>query len=273
MTTVAQRTTDPYSALEFVELSHEWGHGVPSMPGTPDVVMYRSVKHAQHGVMATRLKMGMHTGTHMNAPIHLVQRGIDMANVPLDRFFGNGVILSIPKARWELIEPVEFEAASPAIQSGDFVVVVTGWHHRYSDSLKYFGESPGLSEAAADWLVAKGISVFAIDTPQVDHPLATSLGAHRGGPIMNRLPAHFQQETGLEPATTHSNWNGAHKKLLAAGIPTIEQVGGDVDSVLGQRATFHAAPWKGRSLDACPVRFVAIFDPAGESRIEPGSNS
>jgi len=150
---------------------------------------------------------------------------------------------------------------------------VTGWHRRYSDSLEYFGEAPGLSEAAADWLVGKGIKVFAIDTPQVDHPLATSLGPHRGGPIMNRLPTHYQRETGRVAEDMHPNWNGAHKKLLGAGIPTIEQVGGDIDSVLGLRATFHAAAWKGRSLDACPIRFVAIFDPSGQCRIEAGTNS
>ena len=180
-------TRDPYTGLQFVELSHLWGHNSPSMPGSPDVVMYRSVKHAQHGVMATRLRMGMHQGTHMNAPLHLVQRGTGMGDLPLDRFFGNGVVLGIPKQKWELIEPADLEKASPAIQPGDFVIVVTGWHHRYSDSLEYFGDAPGLSKEGAEWLVAKGIKVFAIDTPQVDHPLATSLAGHRGGPLMNRL--------------------------------------------------------------------------------------
>ncbi len=26
--------TDPQTGLQFFELSHEWGHGVPSMPGS-----------------------------------------------------------------------------------------------------------------------------------------------------------------------------------------------------------------------------------------------
>jgi len=34
--------TDPYSGLQMVELSHVWGHGVPSMPGQDDVKMSRS---------------------------------------------------------------------------------------------------------------------------------------------------------------------------------------------------------------------------------------
>jgi kynurenine formamidase len=261
---------DPYSGLKFVELSHVWGFGAPSMPGQPDVLMHRSVKHAQHGVMTHRMRMVMHTGTHMNAPRHLVQRGQDMSEVPLDRFFGNGVVLAIPKGKWELVTAADLQAAQPAIQPGDFVVVVTGWHQRYSDSLEYFGESPGLSKEAAQWLVERGIKLFAIDTPQVDHPLATSLAEHRGGPQMNRLAKNYRAQTGRDPKADHPEWNIAHKTLLAAGIPTIEQVGGDVSAVTGRRATFHAAPWRGKALDACPVRFVAITDPSGQARVEPG---
>lgn len=266
-------TTDPYSGLQMVELSHVWGHGAPSMPGDDDVIMFRSVKHAQHGVMAQRLKMVMHSGTHMNSPMHLVQRGASTADIPLDRLFGNGVILDIPKKRWELVTPDDLESAEPKIKPGDTVVIVTGWHHKYSDSLEYFGDSPGLSGGGAEWLVKKECRVVAMDTPQIDHPLATSLGPHRGGPLMNRLVAKYQDETGLDPKKEHPEWNIAHKTLLAAGIPTIEQVGGDVDSMLGKRATLAATPWNWKHGDACQVRFIAMVDPGGNCRIEPGKGN
>ena len=71
-------TRDPYSVLQLVELSHEWGHGVPSYPGQADVKMFRAVKHAQHGVLAWKINTSMHTGTHLNAPIHLIQKGADV---------------------------------------------------------------------------------------------------------------------------------------------------------------------------------------------------
>ena len=105
-----------------------------------------------------------------------------------------------------------------------------------------------------------------------DHPLATSLGPHRGGPTMKRLALEYQQATGLDPKKEHGEWNIAHKTLLRAGIPTIEQVGGDVELLLGKRATFVATPWKLRNGDACPVRFVAMIDPTGQSRIGSGNN-
>ena len=258
------------SGLVFHEMSHEWGHGAPSMPGFDDVVMYRSVKHAQHGVMAHRMRMVMHTGTHLNAPIHLIQKGIGVGDIPMEHLFGNGVIVGIPKQRWELITPADLESAGSAIEEGDLLVIVTGWHHQYSDSLEYFGDSPGLSIEAAQWLVDKGVALVAMDTPQIDHPLATSLGPHRGGPLMNRLIAKYEEGTGLDAKKEHPVWNGAHKVLLGAGIPTIENVGGDVDDMLGKRALLHALPWYSKAGDACPVRLVAMTDPDGAYRIEAG---
>lgn len=162
--------SDPYSGLQFVELSHEWDHGVPSYPGQADVKMHRAVKHAQHGVLAWRITTIMHTGTHMNAPIHLIQKGADLASIPVDRFFGNGVIIDLPKKNHEVITAADLESATPAVEEGDFVVIVTGWHHKYSDGLEYYGEAPGLGKDAAEWLVSKNVKMVAVDTPQQTIP-------------------------------------------------------------------------------------------------------
>ena len=63
--------TDPRTGLQLLELSHVWGLGAPSYPGQEDVKMVRSVKHAQHGVLAWKTSTSLHTGTYMLAPIHL----------------------------------------------------------------------------------------------------------------------------------------------------------------------------------------------------------
>lgn len=264
--------TDPHSGLQLLELSHVWGHGVPSYPGQADVKMHRAVKHAEHGVLAWKCNTVLHTGTHLNAPIHLIQRGADLSQIPVERFFGNGVVLDIPKGRYEVITAADLAATGSAVRQGDVVVIVTGWHHRYADGLEYFGESPGLSGDAAQWLVDKQCRMVAIDTQQVDHPLATSLGPHRGGPKMRRLAEHYRAATGKDPQAEHGEWNVAHRTLLAAGIPTIEQVGGDVDLLLGRRATFVATPWRLQKGDACPVRFVAMIDPSGTCRLDAGQS-
>jgi kynurenine formamidase len=263
--------TEPETGLVFYELSHEWGHGVPTLPGFEDVKLYRSSTHAKNGVMATRIRMVMHSGTHVNAPLHLIQRGAGVGDIALDRFFGSGVVLSIAKQQWELVSVADLEGAKPIVENEDIVVIVTGWHRRYSDSIEYFGNSPGLSKEAAEWLVARGVKLVAIDTPQVDHPLATSLGLQRNGPQMRRLSKAYHSATGRDPKTDFPAWNPAHRVLLTAGIPTIENVGGEIDALVGKRCTFQAYPWNWPEGDACVIRFVAILDPAGAYRLEPGT--
>jgi kynurenine formamidase len=263
---------DPVTGLEFVELSHEWGTHTPFYPGYPDIQIRRVVSHASHGVMSQRIVTVMHHGTHVNAPIHLVQGGAGVGALGIDRFFGSGVVLEIEKGEWELVEPADLEAAGIEVFRGDIVIVNTGWHSRYADSQEYFGEGPGLSKAAADWLIERGVKLVGVDTASVDHPMATSLGRHRGGPIVKALPERYEERRGRRPEDDFPDWNPAHRALLEAGIPTIENVGGDLDHVSGKRCTFQAVPLFWPAGDACIVRLVAILDPSAGYRLEPGDD-
>jgi len=263
-------TVDPRSGLEFIELSHEWGHGIPVWPGDVDVRIERTAHHARFGVMSQRITANMHNGTHLNAPLHLIQRGADIAALPIDLFFRNGVVLDIPKGRWELVTEADLAAQADKVKAGDIVLIRTGWHTRHAESQEWFGLAPGMSKGAAEWLIGRKVSVVGMDTAAIDHPLATSLGLHRGGPQMKRLPGLYQSETGRDPRTDFPEWNPAHRALLAAGIPTIEGVGGDVAKVAGKRVTIHALPWRWGSGDACGIRLMAILDRTGAARIEQG---
>jgi len=261
---------DPQTGLELYELSHPWGHGAPAYPGFPDVRIERPVTHARHGVMTQRIHTVMHTGTHVNAPIHLVQQAAGIGTLPLGLFFGNGVVLDIPKEQWELVTVADLESATPAVAAGDIVLIVTGWHRRYSDSQEYFALGPGLAPEAAMWLRDAGAKLVGVDTAYVDHPLATNLANHRGGPLAPYLVPRYESETGRVAAEDFPKLNPAHRTLLEAKIPTIENVGGDIDLLLGKRVTIHSFPWRWPEGDACPVRLIALRDESGDYRIETG---
>jgi kynurenine formamidase len=263
--------TDLDTGLIFVDLSHPWGTHTPVFPGYPDIRIHRSVTHASHGVMSQHIRTVMHNGTHVNAPIHLIQRGAGVGDLELERFFGSGVVLPIAKERWGLVTAEDLESASPEVFADDIVIVHTGWNRKYSDSQEYFGEGPGLSAEAAEWLIARGVKLVGIDTATVDHPMATSLGRHRNGPIVRGLPECYEAGTGRRPEDDFPDWNPAHKALLAAGIPTIENVGGGIAQVSGQRCTFQGFPWGWAKGDACVVRLTAIFDPTGNYRLGAGA--
>jgi kynurenine formamidase len=265
----ATGVVEPGTGLTFVELSHEWGHHTPVFPGFDDIRIHRAVTHAAHGVMSQHIVTVMHNGTHVNAPIHMVQRAQGVGELPLDRFFGSGVVVAVPKEEWEVVGPEDLEDAD--INPGDIVILNTGWHRFYSDSQRYFGHAPGLSREAAELLADRGAKLVGVDTATVDHPLATSLGPHRGGPLIRQLPGRYEERTGRKALEDFPDWNPAHRLLLGRGIPTIENVGGDLDAVTGKRCTFHAYPWHWPEGDACVIRLVAIFDPSGEYRLAAGN--
>jgi kynurenine formamidase len=264
---------DPENGLELYELSHPWGMYTPIFPGYEDIKLERITYHAKHGVMTHKIVTIFHTSTHVNAPIHLLPEAPAVGHLPLDRFFGTGVVAAIPKGKWELVEPEDLERVEHGILADDIVIINTGWHRRYSDSQDYFGHGPGLSERAAEWLVRKRVKLVGVDTGTVDHPLATSIGPHRNGPQIKYLLPEYRQATGRDAIQDFPKWNPAHRALLAAGIPTVENVGGDLDEVSGKRCTFQGFPWRWYEGDACVVRLVAMLDRSGELRLEPGTSS
>jgi kynurenine formamidase len=155
---------DPVSGLKFYELSHRWGYNSPTFPGYEDVRIERITYHAKHGVMTQKINAIMHVSTHVNAPIHLIPGGKGVGEIGMDAFFGSGVILGIPKKKWELITASDLEKATPAIEEDDIVIINTQWHHRYADSQEYFGHAPGLSKEAAEWLVRKKVKLVGVDS-------------------------------------------------------------------------------------------------------------
>ena len=100
--------------------------------------------------------------------------------------------------------------------------------------------------------------------------MATSLGPHRNGPQIKYIIPEYKEGKDANPLKDHPEWNAAHVALLKAGIPTIENVGGDIDDVTGKRVTFQGFPWKWLEGDACVIRLVALLDPNGNVRLEPG---
>jgi kynurenine formamidase len=262
---------DPVTGLELYELSHRWGMYTPIFPGYEEIKLERITHHAKQGVMTHKITTIFHTSTHLNAPIHLVPGAPAVGDLELQKFFGTGVIVSIPKRKWGLIEPSDLERVKPQIKAGDIVLINTTWHRKYSDSKEYFGYAPGLSKHAAEWLVKKRVKLVGIDTACVDHPLATSLGPHRNGPQIKYLLPEYKEATGREAIKDFPEWNAAHRTLLEAGIPTIENVGGDLDALSGKRCTFQGFPWKWHEGDACVIRLVAMLDPKGTCRLERGA--
>jgi kynurenine formamidase len=258
------------TGLQFYDLSHPWGHNAPLWPYFPDVKIERFHYHAKSGVLSQQITTFMHCTTHTDAPAHVIEGAPFIDEVPLESYFGTGVVVSIPKGKWEVITAADLENARPEIQPGDIVIVNTGWHSHYGDTRKYFVESPGTYDEAGAWLVEKGVKGFGIDCQALDHPLGTAIGPQPNGPLIPEVLDEYRELTGREVSEDFPLWEPCHRHLLGNGIVGFENVGGEIDEVTGKRVTFAAFPWRWEKGDGCIVRLVAILDPTGEYRIETG---
>ena len=248
---------------KIVDLSQPFGRS--ATPIWPRAGLMNDVKietvafpEASRGRYTTLLTMRMHTATHMDAEIHVTPGGWAIDELPLTNCYGTGVVVDMRyKKKWEVITPEDLENAKPKIEPGDFVVINTGWHHYWrKNNYIYFNHYPGLYKEGAEWLVEKKVKVVAQTAGATDiclahYPLAKS---------MPWLHEEYMKETGKDADVEFPINEPAHRILYGAGIPGIENAGGDVDEVTGMRCTLAAFPLRYEGGDGSLVRLVAIVE-------------
>ncbi|NVO13081.1 MAG: cyclase family protein [Rhodoplanes sp.] len=259
------------NGLRYYELSNVYGHGVPQWPSAANLNVRVHKFHANDGIFVQQIESIMHRSTHMDAQLHVTENGKSLTGYDTWRFFGTGVVVSIPKGKWEVITPDDLEKANPKIQRGDILIINTGSHHKLGDNDDYFAYSPGLYKEAAEWIVERGVKMLGIDVQALDHPLGTKLADHGLGPSHPHLDGEYKALTGRHILEDFPHWEPAHKIMMGAGIPGIENIGGDVDLVTGKRCTIMAFPWRWHTGEGCVVRVVAVLDPEQKFRIPTGA--
>ena len=103
------KSVDRDTGLQFFDLSHPWGHDAPLWPYFPDVKIERFHYHAKSGVLSQQITTFMHCTTHTDAPAHVIEGTPFIDELPLASYFGTGVVVSIPKGKWEVITAEDLE--------------------------------------------------------------------------------------------------------------------------------------------------------------------
>jgi len=249
--------------VEVYDLSQPFGPGVPLWPYFEDIKIERIHYHAKSRVLSQVLTHTMHVSTHADSPVHVEEGFPSTEQIPIERYIGKGVVVSIPKGKWEVITAEDLEKAEPPIEKGDIVIVNTGWHRYWGDTVKYFCYAPGFYIEAGEWFVKKGVKAVGTDTQALDHPLATREAWCQGeGDERNRvlpwLADEYKKETGRDVREDFPLWEPCHRLLLTHGIMGWENVGGDVDKVTGKRCTIIGLPIRWVGGDGSIVRLIAI---------------
>ncbi len=108
-------------------------------------------------VYETRLDMNMHTGTHLDSPLHILQDGKNLDSIDLERVVRPCKVLDLKDAEDKITEA---HLVQKNIQSGDFILLKT--KNSFLDILE--GEFIYLDKTGAEYLKDKGISGVGIDS-------------------------------------------------------------------------------------------------------------
>ena len=140
--------------MRFIDLSHPIRENMPLYPGTPPVRIEQLRRIDTDGYREKRITFTTHTGTHVDAPAHILENGKTLDQLPLSLFYGKGIVLDVRAFKGQSI-PAEFLQRQNSWQSAEYVLFFTGFSARWG-SEAYFKDFPVLSLAAADLLINEG---------------------------------------------------------------------------------------------------------------------
>ena len=199
---------------------------MPVYPGDPSPSFESFATLRNNGVNLTRITMGSHTGTHIDAPRHYIESGISIDQIPATKLIGEAYVADLTKipigggiSRQNLLE-LKTNIAPDLI-----LVCYTGCSEHWTDQ-SIWKNYTFLTQDAADYLVSKKVRAVGIDFLSVEKFNAP------------------------QPVT--------HKSLLGHGIFIIESLSKSLKQFAGQKILMVCMPIKVEGGDGAPARVMAI---------------
>jgi kynurenine formamidase len=151
--------------MNLIDISHLLDEKTPVYPGDYETQLILSKTLARDKHNAFQLHTALHTGTHIDIPIHLVEDTRLVKDFSIENFIGRGVLLDVRGEETILMK----QEYSDLVQEDDIVLLYTGFDRFYHEA-KYFTEHPAVSEELADFLLEKNIKMLGMDMPAPDYP-------------------------------------------------------------------------------------------------------
>ncbi|MGQ9455700.1 MAG: cyclase family protein [Armatimonadota bacterium] len=215
----------------IIDLTHPIFDQMPVFPGDPEVSFQITRYLTEGNYQVSRVTMGSHTGTHIDAPLHYLINQNPVDAIPLDQLIGWAEILVLPaKGKGSEIGVHDLEPFSNRIVKGARILIRTGWSKLFG-TREFFNNFPGITIDAAKWLASRKIALLGIEQPST-HPI-------------------HHVET--------------HRILLAGHINLIESLA-NLESLTRDRVYLVILPMKLAGTDGAPVRAIAIEETPEENQ-------
>lgn len=146
---------------KFIDLSVSINEDMPVFPGDPKIKIESASDFEKDGFRQHSVSICTHTGTHIDAPYHILYNGKRLDQFPIYQFIGRGVYIKFDED-FEFTDIEEMD-----IREGDIVLFHTGMSDVYSQP-EYFNSYPNIDEEIASFLAAKRIKMVGVDMCSVD---------------------------------------------------------------------------------------------------------
>ncbi|MDP3090591.1 MAG: cyclase family protein [Nitrospira sp.] len=166
----------PNGSGGWIDITVPLRDGMVRWPDNPPVRVTR-VQDLDRGddCNLTEVSFGVHTGTHMDAPLHFIRTGQGMEAMPIEAAMGPARVIEIEDR--ELIKPDELRLHR--IRQGERVLFKTRNSSRCWQTDTFCKDFVSISEEAAFWLAERRVRTVGIDYLSVAGYGSDTVAIHR----------------------------------------------------------------------------------------------
>jgi arylformamidase len=153
---------------------------MPVWPGDPRVeIEWASTIAGGDDANVSRLCLGSHTGTHVDAPYHFVAQGQTVDKLPLDVLMGPAFVLEVNPPEGNTIGVFEL-AGLNLPKDATRLLLKTRNSYLWEDRIQEFERDyVHLAPRTAEWLVGRGVRLVGTDYLSVERPNSVDHRVHR----------------------------------------------------------------------------------------------
>ncbi len=149
------------------DITMTFSSGMPNWPGNPapEVTRFRDMKEGDRNNM-TSVAFHVHSGTHVDAPLHFVADGYPIEDMPLDVLIGPCLVAhfpDVPAITRDML--VDHPDIGPGVER---LLLRTVNSDRFGDAAEFRPDFTALTPDAAQWLVEGGIRLLGNDYLSVE---------------------------------------------------------------------------------------------------------
>ena len=151
--------------MNIIGLTHAVTDIMPTYPGDSVPSLRQIASIEKDGYMNYVFSTGVHVGTHIDAPAHMIECGKRIDELSLESFRGQGVCVDAREKKEMDIEMLR----NRDIKKDNIVLFCTGFSKKYREE-SYFIDFPVMDEALAMELMKRKVKMVGFDTPSPDKP-------------------------------------------------------------------------------------------------------